>query len=310
MVTLPSSNASVRMHQSVQPSSEVTSGEGFHVHLENFSGPFDLLLSLIAKHKLDVTEIALAQVTDEFISYLRAGTDDPETGESHLGGDSSKNLGMISEFLLVAATLLDLKAARLLPHNELDNEDALELLEARDLLFAKLLQYRAFKELAAVFAEKLERQSTFVPRATPLEPRFAEVLPPLVWNLTPEKLQALAKTAMGLNDPAKPPVVAVGHLHNPRISMADEIPFVLDFFAKNPRTTFARLVADATDPLPVVIRFLILLEFFRDEAISFSQPEPLGMLSLNFVGGASYVPKFSDEYSGSLKTQPSGPSSP
>ncbi len=278
--------------------------DGFHVHLENFSGPFDLLLSLIAKHKLDITEIALAQVTDEFIAYLRAAQDDDETGEAHIGGDSSKNLGIASEFLLVAATLLDLKAARLLPQPETDDEDALELLEARDLLFAKLLQYRAFKELAAVFEVRLERQARFVPRAVPLEPRFAEVLPPLVWNMTPEKLHVLAQRALGLAEPVAPPVVRTTHLHDPRISMADEIPYVLDFFARTPSTTFRDLTADASDGLQVVIRFLIMLEFYRDAVLEFSQPDPLGDIQLRFVGESGYTPRFSDEYSGSLAGTP------
>lgn len=272
---------------------------GFHVHLTNFAGPFDLLLSLIAKHKLDITEIALAQVTDEFISYIRLAQDTNETGEALVGGDSSKNLGIISEFLLVAATLLDLKAARLLPDAEIDSEDAIELLEARDLLFAKLLQYRAFKELAAVFEENLHRQNAYVPRSVALEPRFAQVLPPLVWNLTPDKLHDLASRVYGKSIPVEPPTVAVTHLHNPRVGMADEIPFVLDFFARNPHTTFDALAADVDDSLQVIIRFLLMLEFYRDKALEFSQPDPLGELKLTFVGGEDYQPKFSDEYNGS-----------
>lgn len=272
---------------------------GFHVHLTNFSGPFDLLLSLIAKHKLDITEIALAQVTDEFISYLRSAQDDPHTGDALVGGDSSKNLGIASEFLLVAATLLDLKAARLLPHTDLDTQDALELLEARDLLFAKLLQYRAFKELAAVFDEQLQRQSAYVPRAVALEPHFARALPPLVWNLTPQKLHDLAVRAYGATVPSEPPQVAVTHLHNPRVTMADELPYVLEFFARSPRTSFADLAANATDPLQVIVRFLLMLEFYRDKAIEFSQPDPLGDMALSFVGGSQYRPQFFDEYVGS-----------
>ena len=115
---------------------------GFQVHLDNFEGPFDLLLSLIAKHKLDITQIALAQVTDEFIGYIR--------GADH-------DLSTTSEFLLVAATLLDLKAARLLPTGDVEDPEDLALLEARDLLFVRLLQYRAYKQLAGVFAERLAR---------------------------------------------------------------------------------------------------------------------------------------------------------
>lgn len=303
-MTLHSPPTEPRLQGTLQTPSEDPLEDGFHVHLDNFSGPFDLLLSLIAKHKLDITEIALAQVTDEFISYLRLTQDDTATADSYVGGDSSKNLGVASEFLLVAATLLDLKAARLLPQLEDEDEDALELLEARDLLFAKLLQYRAFKELAAVFLEKLETRTKFVPRAVSLEPRFAGALPPLVWKLTPEKLQLLAQSALGILEPKATPVVQLDHLHNPRVSMADEIPFVLDFFARNPRTTFTELISDTSEPLSVVIRFLILLELYRDRVLDFTQTEPLHTLSLCFVGGKDYVPEFSDEYTGTLPDKP------
>ena len=128
-----------------EPADEAAQGTGqggFEVHLDVFEGPFDLLLGLISKHKLDITEVALSQVTDEFIAYIRALAD---------GWD----LDQASYFLLVAATLLDLKAARLLPSGEVEDEEDLALLEARDLLFARLLQYRAYKEVAAVFAGRM-----------------------------------------------------------------------------------------------------------------------------------------------------------
>jgi len=275
---------------------------GFHVHLSNFSGPFDLLLSLIAKHKLDITEIALAQVTDEFISYIRTAFSAPEHGDALGGGDSSKNLGEASEFLVVAATLLDLKAARLLPHTDIDTEDAFELLEARDLLFAKLLQYRAFKELAAVFEVRMLRQATYVPRSVSLEPRFAAALPPLVWNLDADALKNLAQVAFGLQPTPAPPQVRVTHLHAPRITMADEIEHMLTHLRAHPRTTFTALTADTTDVLTVVVRFLILLELYRDQVLSFSQTEPLDELQLRFEAVEGYVPRFFDEYDGTAGT--------
>src|SRR5690625_520242 len=148
--------------------------EGFAVNLENFSGPFDLLLSLIAKHQLDITEIALAQVTDEFIA--------------HLAGQAEFDLGQASEFLVVAATLLDLKAARLLPRGAVDDEEDLELLEARDLLFARLLQYRAYKEVAGDLERRWALGTRSFPRSVPLEPHFAALLPELVIRVGPQRL--------------------------------------------------------------------------------------------------------------------------
>lgn len=293
-----SASASSGLIDAERDASDTSAVPGFHVHLSNFSGPFDLLLSLIAKHKLDITEIALAQVTDEFIAYIRSAFDDPETGNSLVAGDSSKNLGLASEFLVVAATLLDLKAARLLPHGEVDTEDAYELLEARDLLFAKLLQYRAFKELAAVFEVRMLRASAYVPRAVSLEPKFAQVLPPLVWNLDLQSLNQLAQSAFGLGATPPPPQVRVTHLHAPRITMADEIPHVLAHFRAHPTTTFEALVQGSTDPLAVIVRFLIVLELFRDQVLTFSQPVPLAELALRFSGPDTYQPAFFDEYNG------------
>ncbi|MGO1317205.1 MAG: segregation and condensation protein A, partial [Cellulomonadaceae bacterium] len=167
------------------------SGSGdFQVHLVNFSGPFDLLLSLIAKHKLDITEVALATVTDEFIAHIRAA----DRGRD---GAPAWDLGVASEFLVVAATLLDLKAARLLPSGEVESAEDLELLEARDLLFARLLQYRAYKTVAGVFADRLASESGRVPRTVGLEPHLAALLPELVWTLAPQDLAALAARALG-----------------------------------------------------------------------------------------------------------------
>jgi segregation and condensation protein A len=117
----------------------------FEVHLDNFEGPFDLLLGLIAKHKLDITEIALASVTDEFIAHIRRAQE----------AETDWDLGQASEFLLVAATLLDIKAARLLPQTSVTDDEDFALIEARDLLFARLLQYRAFKDIAKAFAERM-----------------------------------------------------------------------------------------------------------------------------------------------------------
>src|SRR5882757_2427530 len=145
---------------------------GFEVHLDVFEGPFDLLLALISKHKLDITEIALSSVTDEFIAHIRAMSD-------------AWDLDQASYFLVVAATLLDLKAARLLPSGEVDDEEDLALLDARDLLFARLLQYRAYKQVAAVFAERIAAEGRRYPRAVSLEEPFAQLLPEVLLGLGP-----------------------------------------------------------------------------------------------------------------------------
>src|SRR6267154_992238 len=192
-----------------EPGGEAAPGTepgGFEVHLDVFEGPFDLLLGLISKHKLDITEVALSQVTDEFIAYIRALAD---------GWD----LDQASYFLLVAATLLDLKAARLLPSGEVEDEEDLALLEARDLLFARLLQYRAYKEVAAIFAGRMTASAKRFPRRVPLEPRFAELLPAVLFAIGPQEFAALAARAL---TPKAPPVVSTEHIHAAFVSIRDQ----------------------------------------------------------------------------------------
>ena len=240
---------------------------GFRVHLDNFEGPFDLLLSLIAKHKLDITQIALAQVTDEFIGYIRA---------------ADRDLSTTSEFLLVAATLLDLKAARLLPTGDVEDPEDLALLEARDLLFVRLLQYRAYKQLAAVFADRLADQGRGLPRAVPLEPHLAELLPELVWTTTPADLAALAAQALAPR-PA-PPQVDTSHVHAPAVSVREQADLIVRRLRRDGPATFRVLVADAESRLVVVARFLALLELFREGVLAFDQMAPLGDLTVRWTG--------------------------
>lgn len=239
----------------------------FAVHLENFEGPFDLLLSLIAKHKLDITQIALAQVTDEFITYIRV---------------ADRDLSTTSEFLLVAATLLDLKAARLLPAGDVEDAEDLELLEARDLLFVRLLQYRAYKQLAGVFSDRLAEQSRRVPRAVPLESHFASLLPELVWTTTPQDLADFA--ARALAPKSAPPIVETGHLHAPLVSVRDQAGYVVSRLRAEGALTFRSLVAEADSVLVVVARFLALLELFREGVVGFDQLTPLAELTVRWTG--------------------------
>jgi segregation and condensation protein A len=241
---------------------------GFDVHLEVFEGPFDLLLNLIAKHQLDVTEVALSRVTDEFIAYIRQA-------------GAAWDLGQATEFLVVAATLLDLKAARLLPAAEVEDEEDLALLEARDLLFARLLQYRAYK-LAAAYLGELERtQGRRYGRNAALEPPFTELLPDVLIGVSPERFAELAARAM---TPRPVPTVSVEHVHAPRVSVREQMSIVRARLRPAGAATFRALVADCTTTLEVVGRFLALLELYREGAVAFDQAAALAELRVRWTG--------------------------
>ena len=243
----------------------------FEVHLDVFEGPFDLLLGLIAKHKLDITEIALARVTDEFIGHIRTIRE----------ADLEWDLSQASEFLLVAATLLDIKAARLLPQADPDDEEDLALIEARDLLFARLLQYRAFKDIAATFADRMATAGRLTPRQAGLEPRFAALLPELVMGITPEQLAMIAARAM---IPKVPPTVGLEHLHTQHVSVRDQAAILVTKLRADRTCSFRALVADADSTLVIVARFLALLELYKEGAITFDQAEPLADLAVRWTG--------------------------
>ncbi|MBZ4324529.1 segregation/condensation protein A [Streptomyces sp. SCA2-4] len=255
-------------------------GGRFTLHLENFEGPFDLLLQLIAKHKLDVTEVALSQVTDEFMAHLRA-----------MGPDF--DLDQTTEFLVVASTLLDLKAARLLPAAEVEDEADLALLEARDLLFARLLQYRAYKRIAAILGERMATEGRRRPRTVGLEPRFAELLPEVVLGIGPERFAALAVKAM---QPRPAPQVYVDHIHAPLVSVREQAEVVVARLREAGEATFEELTADAADGLTVVARFLALLELYRERAVALDQEEALGTLSVRWTGEDGGTPVVTDEF--------------
>jgi segregation and condensation protein A len=240
---------------------------GFQVKLANFEGPFDLLLQLIAKHKLDVTELALHRVTDDFIAYIRA-----------MGSDW--NLDEASEFLIIAATLLDLKAARLLPAASVEDEEDLALLEARDLLFARLLQYRAFKEAAAHLSQMEAAASRRYARSVSMEPQFADLLPELVLGIGPERLAALAVKAL---TPRPVPTVSIAHVHEVRVSVREHANILRDRLVRAKVATFRSLCADCTNTLEVVARFLALLELYRENLIGFDQVQALGELTVRWT---------------------------
>ncbi|MER5502200.1 segregation/condensation protein A [Streptomyces sp. NPDC002561] len=259
---------------------EAAEGGRFTVRLANFEGPFDLLLQLISKHKLDVTEVALSKVTDEFMAHIRA-----------MGPDW--DLDQTTEFLVVAATLLDLKAARLLPTAEVEDEADLALLEARDLLFARLLQYRAYKRIAEIFSERLESEGRRFPRTVGLEPHHAELLPEVAISIGAEGFARLAVKAM---QPRPKPQVYVDHIHAPLVSVREQAGIVVARLREAGEATFRALTEDAPDTLTVVARFLALLELYREKAVALDQDEALGELLVRWAGGEGDEPVVTDEF--------------
>lgn len=253
----------------------------FKVRLANFEGPFDLLLQLISKHKMDVTEVALSTVTDEFMAHIRA-----------MGPDW--DLDQTTEFLVVAATLLDLKAARLLPSAEVEDEADLALLEARDLLFARLLQYRAYKRIADIFSERLEAEARRYPRTVGLEAHHAELLPEVVISIGAEGFAGLAVKAM---QPRAKPQVYVDHIHAPLVSVQEQAGVVVARLRERGEVSFQVLVEDAGDTLTVVARFLALLELYREKAVELDQETALGELMVRWTGGdGDGQPTVTDEF--------------
>jgi segregation and condensation protein A len=250
---------------------EVDSSSAFQVHLDNFDGPFDLLLQLISRHKLDITEISLSLVTDEFIAYIRA---------LEVSGEGWR-LDQATEFLVIAATLLDLKAARLLPSGEIEDEEDLALLEARDILFARLLQYRAFKEIAASFQEAIAAADRSFPRVVALDPALSSLLPEVLIGVGPARFAAIADRVL---TPKAPPVVALEHLHSALVSVSEESKIVVEALRKGRTLSFRSLIAEADSTLVVVARFLALLDLYRQGALRFEQVVALGELQISWVG--------------------------
>ena len=266
----------------------------FAVHLDVFEGPFDLLLNLIAKHKLDVTDVALSQVTDEFIAYIRAA-------------GPAWDLGQATEFLVVAATLLDLKTARLLPAGEVDDEEDVALLEARDLLFARLLQYRAYKEAATMLAALAVAEARRVPRQVSLEPRFAAAVPDVLIGIGLDRFAELAVRALM---PREAPTVAVDHVHPIRVSVREQAILLAQRLSATGVATFRALAADCREPIEVVARFLALLELYREGHVAFDQIVPFGDLQCRWTGhevtASGYLAV--EEYDGLSVSQPNATS--
>ncbi|WP_278857553.1 segregation and condensation protein A [Kocuria palustris] len=267
---------------------------GFAVELENFAGPFEVLLGLIGKHELDITTVSLSMVTDEFLDYVRALR---ET-------NSLAALDAASEFLVVAATLLDLKAARLLPRGEVDDEADLAVLEARDLLFARLLQYKAFKDMSQLMAQTMRTESARQARSVPLEQQFAKLMPELIWRTTPEEFAQIAIRALTPKE-AAPTEVGVDHLHGSEVTVREEADQLRLMLADGQEHAFAELIADAETVLVVVVRFLSVLELFRDRAIDVRQDEPLADVWITWTAPEDWSPeRLSDEHDVPAPTDP------
>jgi segregation and condensation protein A len=262
------------------PDAPASVTSGFHVSLPVFEGPFDLLLGLIAKHKLDVTEVALGVVTDEFISYIRAAGDEWD-------------LEQTTHFLVIAATLLDLKTARLLPSADVEDEEDLALLEARDLLFARLLQYRAYKTVAADFKQMIGEASRRHPRVVGLEPQFAALLPEVLLGVGPDGLAVLAAKALA---PKPVPEISISHVHAPPVSVKEQAELLVDRLRRVRTASFRGLVGDAPDTTTVIARFLALLELFREGAVAFDQVQPLAELTVRWTGANEGALDLHDEF--------------
>lgn len=273
------------MDLSMEESRDVNaaSSGAFSVHLENFDGPFDLLLQLISRHKMDITEISLSLVTDEFISFIRSLE---QSGQGW-------RLDQATEFLVVAATLLDLKAARLLPSGEVDDEEDLALLEARDILFARLLQYRAFKEIAATFADRIALSDKSFARVVALDAGLSALLPEVLIGVGPARFAAIAERVL---TPKSSPVVSVEHLHLPLVSVMEESKRVVEALRRSTSLSFRNLIADADTTLVIVARFLALLDLYRQGVLRFNQVIALGELQISWTGSLDGEVEVSDEF--------------
>lgn len=264
-----------------------TPAAAFAVTLDNFEGPFDLLLQLISKHKLDITEVSLSRVTDEFLEHIKS------LGEAW-------ELEQTTGFLVIAATLLDLKVVRLLPSAQVESEEDLSLLEARDLLFARLLQYRAFKHVASLLEARMAAESRRVARSVGLEERYSGLLPEVLISIGLEEFAALAARVL---EPKEEPLVGLAHLHAPTVSVREQAAVIVDRLRRRGTTTFRALTSDSPDTLTTVARFLALLELFREGVVQFEQAAALGELSVRWTGTDEGEVDVADEYDESRRDE-------
>jgi len=267
-----------------QPIIRENSVDKFNVKLNQFEGPFDLLLSLIAKHELEVTALALHIVTDDFLQYIKNQGSDWDLDEA-------------TEFLVIAATLLDLKTARLLPSGEVEDEEDIARLEARDLLFARLMQYKAFKDVSIWLNDQLAIESKRFARSVSLEPQFANLLPEVLLGLGPNELARLAAKAMEVKTI---PSISLSHLHAPAVSVREQAGIIVERLRRVGATTFRSLISGVEVPV-VVARFLAVLELFRESQITLEQENPLADLYIRWVGTEQGEIELTDEFDSETK---------
>ena len=267
-----------------QPIIRENSVDKFNVKLSQFEGPFDLLLSLIAKHELEVTALSLHIVTDDFLQYIK-------------NQGSEWDLDEATEFLVIAATLLDLKTARLLPSGEVEDEEDIARLEARDLLFARLMQYKAFKDVSFWLNDQLSIESKRFARSVSLEPQFANLLPEVLLGLGPNELARLAAKAMEVKTI---PSISLSHLHAPAVSVREQAGIIVERLRRVGATTFRSLISGVEVPV-VVARFLAVLELFRESQITLEQESPLADLYIRWVGAEQGEIELTDEFDSDTK---------
>jgi segregation and condensation protein A len=245
---------------------QLESESDFQLSLDNFEGPFDLLLTLIGRHELDITQVALARVTDEFLSYVKQL-------------DAKQEMESVSEFLVVAATLIDLKLASLLPQGEVVDSEDVALLEARDLLFARLLQYRAFKELSAWFNTAFELEAQRIPRTVRLEEQYRNIRPQLKWDTS---LDEFYRAALSAFTPKEIPGIGLTHLISNKVSIREQVEIIVQRLRSARSILFYQLIVDTKDRAEFVARFLGVLELYRIGAISILQPTVFGEITLSW----------------------------
>lgn len=258
-------------------STEESATSGFQVNLEVYSGPFDALLGMIANNKLELTEVSLSSITEEFLTYVR-------------GLDFTKNMDEASAFLDIASILVEAKSVAILPGGE-DNqydEQSLEALRERDLLFARLLQYRAYKQAAGDFRARIAANAGRFPHPAAMDEGVAAMLPELVWTLTPLELAQLAAQVIA-NAPASE--VSIHQLHVPLVDLRAQSLVVRDRliaaleFKGDQSMSFSELTRDCTSRIEVVARFMAVLVFFKQGVLQYQQDGPFAELHLRWVSG-------------------------
>lgn len=260
-------------------STEESATSGFRVNLEVYSGPFDALLGMIANNRLELTEVSLSSITEEFLTYVR-------------GLDFKKNMDEASAFLDIASILVEAKSVAILPGGEdsQHDEQSLEVLRERDLLFARLLQYRAYKQAAGDFRARIAANSGRFPHPAAMDEGVAAMLPELVWTLTPLELARLTAQVIA-NAPASE--VSIHQLHVPLVDLRAQSLVVRDRLiaaleSKGDQSiSFSELTRDCTSRIEVVARFMAVLVFFKQGVLQYQQDGPFAELHLRWVPGVA-----------------------